>query len=101
MKLSLEEKTKLISLSEKASDLLVEILSENNPKEQIATERDKKIKNIFSQIHHTCPLLADGYIEMYNYIQKVKSKEEKLTYLKRLRKEDFGNIEEGDADIIY
>jgi len=101
MKLSLEEKTKLIILSERASELLVEILAEENSQQRITTKKDIDFNNTMTLLHYHCPLLAEAYAKMYNFIQEAKSKEEDLTYLKRLRKEDFGKITEGEADIIY
>lgn len=101
MKLSLEDKTKLIILSERASELLVEIMNEENPKERIKTKADINFQNTLSKIFYICPQLSDGYMKMYNFIQETKSKEEKLNYKKRLRLEDFGNVEEGHADTVY
>jgi hypothetical protein len=85
MKLSLEQKTNLVSLGEKASDLLVKIIDEELPKSQQSTKTDIKLKEVLSQIYKICPLLSDSYILMYNYIQeqKISSRD---TYYKRLRK---------------
>jgi hypothetical protein len=101
MKLSLEEKTKLIILSERASELLVEILAEENPKERIQTEMDAKFHKTMAQMNYHCPALSDEYIKMYNKIQEIKAKEDGATYLKRLRKQDFGKEEYQEPDIIY
>ena len=90
MKLSLKEKTKLIRLSERASDLLVKMIDEELPKLKIPTEGDNEFKRILSQIYEICPLLSDSYKEMYNYAQKQKYMEEKGkkedVYYKQLRR---------------
>ncbi len=101
MKLSLEEKTKLIILSERASELLVEILAEENPKERIKTEADEKFHKTIGQLNFHCPALADEYMRMYNSIQEIKAKEDNASYLKRLRKEDLGKEEYQEPDILY
>lgn len=101
MNLSLEEKTKLIILGEKVSELLVEILAQDNPKDRIPTQKDIDFNKTITTLNYYCPLLAEAYVKMYNFIQEAKSKEEGLVYLKRLRKEDFFKTEEELKDIIY
>lgn len=86
MKLSTEEKSNLVRLSERASNLLVDIIEENLPSVQQPTNPDIEFMKILSQIHKICPLLSDSYISMYNHIQKQKICQEN-TYYKRLRKE--------------
>lgn len=86
MKLSLEEKSSLIKLSEIASDLLVNIIDEDLSSVQQQTNRDIKFKNILSQIYQICPLLSDSYTAMYNHIQEQKISS-KNTYYKKPRKE--------------
>jgi len=85
MKLSLDEKLNLVKLSERASDLLVNIIDEDLPSVQQPTNRDIEFKNILSQIYQICPLLSDSYTLMYNHIQEQKISPEN-TYYKRLRK---------------
>jgi len=87
MKLSLEEKTKLIELSEKASDLLVGIIDEALPKTKTPTENDVRFKKILSKIYQICPLLSDSYIRMYNHIQEQKISSHD-SYVKRLRNQE-------------
>ena len=90
MTLSLEKKTKMLILRDKASKLLIE--KEQNPKEQIATEKDNEFHEIITRIYSNNPLLAEKYRKQYNMIQEVKYKKEGATYLKRLRKNDLGKI---------
>jgi len=85
MKLSLEEKTKLITFSERASDLLVKIIDKNLPKMRKPTKQDKEFKQILSKIYQICPLLSDSYVLMYNYIQKQKISLGD-SYFKRIRR---------------
>ena len=85
MKLSLEEKSRLMELGGKASDLLVNIMDENLPKTKEPTKNDTEFKEILSQIHEICPLLSDSYTGMYNYIQKQKTAS-KDYYVKRIKK---------------
>jgi hypothetical protein len=72
MKLSLEDKTRLIMLSEKASDLLVAIIEDKLPSSPQATNRDYEFKDTLFQIYDICPLMSDSYTIMYNYIQTQK-----------------------------
>ena len=66
MKLSLKEKTKLIRLSERASDLLVKMIDEELPKLKITTEGENEFKRIISQMIEICHLLSKSYKEMYS-----------------------------------
>jgi len=85
MKLSLDEKSNLVKLSERVSDLLVDIIDEELPSVQQPTNRDIEVKDLLSQIYQICPLLSDSYTLMYNHIQEQKISSED-TYYKRLRK---------------
>ena len=85
MKLNLEKKLRLIKLSERASDLLVEIIDESLPKTKAPTKRDVEFKEVLSRIYEICPLLSDSYTRMYNYIQKEKVSS-KGSYVKQSRK---------------
>lgn len=85
MKLSSEEKSDLIKLSERASDLLVKIIEEELPSVRQPTDCDVEFKEVLSQIHPICPLLSDSYKIMYNHIQKQKISSGD-TYYKRLKK---------------
>lgn len=84
MKLTLEEKTKLIKLSERASDILVKIMDEKLPKEKTYTINDILFKGILLNIHEICPLLSDSYSIMYNYLQKQKISS-KDNYFKQIK----------------
>jgi len=85
MKLSLEEKTKLITFSERASDLLVKIIDKNLPKMRKPTKQDKEFKQILSRIYQIWPPLSDGYAVMYNYLQTGKISLGD-SYFKRIRR---------------
>lgn len=85
MKLTLEQRTELTGLAEKASDLLVKIIDERLPKTKKPTKTDNEFQAILSQIYPICPLLSDSYTLMYNYIQEQKVSAHS-TYLKRLTK---------------
>ena len=85
MKLSLEQKSNLIKLSEKASDLLINIVDEDLPSVKQPTNRDLEFKKILAQIYQICPLLSDSYTLMYNHIQEQKIYPQD-NYCKRLRK---------------
>lgn len=85
MKLSLEEKTKLIELSEKASDLLVGTIDEPLPKTRTPTQNDIEFKEILSKIYQICPLLSDSYAHMYNHVQS-KKRDSNDSYIKRISK---------------
>ncbi|PJE81655.1 hypothetical protein COU58_01795 [Candidatus Pacearchaeota archaeon CG10_big_fil_rev_8_21_14_0_10_32_42] len=82
---TLAEKIDLLELSEKAANLIIKILEEKNSHSKIPTKNDLKFKETLKQIYHICPLLSDGYAEMYNFIQKEKINE-KSSYQKRLIK---------------
>ena len=84
MKLSLDEKSNLVKLSERVSDLLVDIIDEELPSVQQPTNRDIEVKNLLSQIYQICPLLSDSYTLMYNHIQEQKISSED-TYYKKFR----------------
>jgi hypothetical protein len=84
MRLSLEDTTKLTELGEIASDLLVKIMDADIQKEAVPTDMDILFKRTLTQIYSICPLLSDGYIKMYNYIQKQKIGPES-EYLKIMR----------------
>lgn len=86
MKLSLEEKTKLVKLGERASDLLVEIMDADLPEVQKPTKQDEEFNQVLGQIYLICPLLSDSYVLMYNHIQKQKISPED-TFYKNLRRE--------------
>jgi hypothetical protein len=88
MKITLEEKSRLIKFAESASELLVKIIDEDLPKEEEPSKNDVYFRHIISQINTICPLLSDSYVLMYNYIQKEKLSPDSL-YLKRLRKQDY------------
>jgi hypothetical protein len=85
MKLSLEKKTKLIELSERASDLIVGIMDEKLPKYRILTKYDKEFHEVIDKIEKICPLMSESYVNMYNDIQKKKISKNS-TYYKRLSK---------------
>ena len=85
MKLSLEEKTQLITLSEEASELLVEVISESLPQIKTPTSCDVRFKEVLSEIKEICPLLFDSSVNMYNYIQEQKISAGD-SYFKRLKK---------------
>ena len=84
MKLTLTNKTELVGLSEKASDLLIKILEEKIPEAEIPTKNDLEFKRMVNQIYQISPLLSEGYIKMYNYLQKEKITP-KSKYIKQLR----------------
>jgi len=74
----------LIGLSEKASDLLIKILEEKIPKAEIPTKNDLEFKRMVNQIYQISPILSEGYLKMYNYLQKEKITP-KSKYIKQLR----------------
>jgi len=84
MKLTLANKIELIGLSEKASDLLIKILEEKIPKAEIPTKNDLEFKRMVNQIYQISPILSEGYLKMYNYLQKEKITP-KSKYIKQLR----------------
>jgi hypothetical protein len=88
MEITLEEKSKLIELSEIASGLLVKVIDEILPEEEELTKNDMNFKKVISQIYDICPLLSDSYMLMYNHIQKEKLPPDNL-YLKQLKKQDY------------
>jgi hypothetical protein len=85
MKASLEKKIRLRKLSEKCSDLLIEIDEKEFPLLQIPTERDKQFISSISEMCSICPGLSDSYVLMYNKIQKEKISEGDK-YYKQIRK---------------
>lgn len=85
MDLSREETSKLVALSETASELLVDILEEELPSQRVPTKNDLDFKKIIEQISPLCSLLAESYDLMYNHIQKQKISPES-DYFKRIRK---------------
>ena len=87
MKLSLEEKTKLIELADKVSALLVGTIDEPLPKTKTPTKSDIEFKEILVKIHQICPLLSDSYTQMYNHIQEQK-RDSNDSYIKQLKKQD-------------
>jgi hypothetical protein len=87
MKLSLEETTKLIKLSEKASDLLVRIIDEPLPKTRTPTKNDIELNEVLSKIYLISPLLSDSYMQMYNHLQKGKISSDD-SYITQLKKQD-------------
>lgn len=90
MKLSLEEKTRLKKLSEKCSELLVDIIDSEIPFLPISTEKDAQFIQAISQMHSICPSLSDSYVLMYNRIQRAKREGDKP--YKRISKIDYSNL---------
>ena len=86
MKLTLAEKIELTNLSEKASELLIKILEEKITVKEIPTKNDLEFKRMVNQIYQISPLLSEGYIKMYNYLQKEKTTP-KSKYMKQLKKD--------------
>lgn len=92
MKLTLEQRTELTGLAERASDLLMKIIDERLPKTKTPTKTDLEFQAVLLQIHPICQWLSNSYVLMYNYIQEQKVREQKSsaysapTYLKRLTK---------------
>jgi len=72
MKLTLANKIELIHLSEEASNLMIKFLEEKNPISKTPTKNGLKFKKTLKQIYQICPLLSEGYVKMYNHIQKEK-----------------------------
>lgn len=85
MKLSLEEKATLTKLSERASDLLVDMINEDLPSKEKPTKKDLEFEQLLSQIYKVSPLLSDSYRTMYNYLQQQKASPDD-SYIKQLRK---------------
>lgn len=85
MKFTLEQKIKLSKLQKKVSNLILETIEENLPKNPEPTDLDISFKNTLTEIYQISPILADGYVQMYNDIQANKINKES-SYLKRFRK---------------
>lgn len=97
MTLTPEEKEKTESATMELSDLLVSIYEDELPTERIPTDVDLEFKEKLFDLRKINPLLADGFVLMYNHIQdkKIKSGD---TYTKILRKK---TIFENYADQIW
>lgn len=85
MKLSLENRTNLIKLSERASNLLVEMIDEDIPSAERSTKREEEFEHVLSQMYKICPLLSNSYAKMYNQLQEEKASPDK-SYIGCLRK---------------
>lgn len=72
MKLLPKEKSELIKLSEKASDLMVKIIDEPISIIPYVTRLEKEFVETIAQMHKISPLLSDSYAVMYNHIQEQK-----------------------------
>ena len=70
MPLTLEEETKLLPLAEKASDLIVEMIIEENS----GSKEDADFHKILELISEISPTVSGAYLNLYDRIPKIKSR---------------------------
>lgn len=80
-----KQKREFIELTKEASQLIIEIAEEEKIFNMEASKLDKKFMGVICSIYEISPQISDGYVSMYNYIQKEKISPED-DYYKRIRR---------------
>ncbi|MBT3405446.1 hypothetical protein HN832_01155 [archaeon] len=70
MRIYIEEKERLVTLSTKALELFVQIIEEKETEN--ATTLDQKFLEVLQEIDPICHLLSAHYREMYDYVKNPK-----------------------------